>query len=122
MELPEDMQQCRQEIDRLDDDILNILNERSQYVIKIGHLKKQQDSSAHLHTPGREVAIVERLMRKNPGPFPSEALASCLPGNYVGVPLSRGNTNGRVFRTSCHVYASGCHAEVRGIGRLCVGQ
>jgi len=74
MELPEDMQQCRQEIDRLDDDILNILNERSQYVIKIGHLKKQQDSSAHLHTPGREVAIVERLMRKNPGPFPSEAL------------------------------------------------
>ncbi|MDH3505326.1 MAG: chorismate mutase, partial [Nitrospirota bacterium] len=27
------MQQCRQEIDRLDDDILNILNERSQYVI-----------------------------------------------------------------------------------------
>jgi chorismate mutase / prephenate dehydratase len=74
MELPEDIQQCRQEIDRLDDDILNLLNERSQYVIQIGQLKKQQDSSAHLHTPGREAAIVERLMRQNTGPFPSEAL------------------------------------------------
>jgi chorismate mutase/prephenate dehydratase len=74
MELPEDIHRCRQEIDRLDDEILNLLNERSQYVIQIGHLQKQQDSSAHLHTPGREAAIVERLMRTNPGPFPSEAL------------------------------------------------
>jgi 3-methyl-2-oxobutanoate hydroxymethyltransferase len=63
MEFPEDIQRCRQEIDRLDDEILKILNERSQYVIQIGHLKKQQDSSAHLHTPGREVAIVERLAK-----------------------------------------------------------
>ncbi|MDH3772297.1 MAG: chorismate mutase, partial [Nitrospirota bacterium] len=62
MGLPEDIQTCRQEIDRLDDEILKLLNERSQYVIQIGHLKKQQDASAHLHTQGREVAIVERLM------------------------------------------------------------
>ena len=74
MELPNDIPSCRDAIDRLDDDILRILNERSQYVIQVGHLKKQKDASAHLHTQGRENAIVERLAAKNPGPFPSSAI------------------------------------------------
>ena len=121
MELPEDIQRCRQEIDRLDDEILNLLNERSQYVIQIGQLKKQQDSSAHLHTPGREAAIVERLMRKNPGPFPSDALRPVY-REIMSASLSLENTNRRLFRPSCHLHPSGCHAEIRGIGRLIVGQ
>ena len=74
MEIPKDMGKCREGIDRIDDQILALLNERSQYVIQIGHLKKEKDASAHLHTQGREVAIVERLMKNNPGPFPSQAL------------------------------------------------
>ncbi len=74
MDIPDNIQECREGIDRLDDEILKLLNERSQYVLQIGHLKKQHDASAHLHTQGREVAIVERLMANNPGPFPSEAL------------------------------------------------
>jgi len=74
VELPNDIPSCRDNIDRLDDEILRILNERSQYVIQVGHLKKQKDASAHLHTQGRETAIVERLAAKNPGPFPSSAI------------------------------------------------
>ena len=74
MELPNDMSSCRKEIDRLDDEILRILNERSQFVIQIGHLKKQKDAEAHLHTQGRETAIVERLAQTNPGPFPNSAI------------------------------------------------
>ena len=74
MELPNDMSSCRKEIDRLDDEILRLLNERSQFVIQIGHLKRQKDAQAHLHTQGRETAIVERLARTNPGPFPNSAI------------------------------------------------
>ena len=74
MELPNDMSGCRKEIDRLDDEILRLLNERSQFVIQIGHLKKQKDAQAHLHTQGRETAIVERLAQNNPGPFPNSAI------------------------------------------------
>lgn len=70
----EDIQACRKEIDRIDDEILRLLNERSQYVIQIGQLKKLENREAHLHTPGREAEIVERLMRNNPGPFPSSAI------------------------------------------------
>lgn len=66
----------RKEIDRLDDEILRLLNERSKNVIEIGKLKKQSGTDAHLHTPRRETEIVERLMRSNPGPFPNEAIRS----------------------------------------------
>jgi chorismate mutase/prephenate dehydratase len=71
-----DIQHYRKEIDRLDDEILRLLNERSKNVIEIGKLKKQSDAGANLHTPGREAQIVERLMRRNQGPFPNEAIRS----------------------------------------------
>jgi chorismate mutase/prephenate dehydratase len=72
--MPKDMLQYRKEIDRIDDEIIRLLNERSKSVIEIGRLKKEKDAEAHLHTPGREAAILERLTRQNPGPFPTEAI------------------------------------------------
>jgi len=71
-----DIQQYRKEIDRLDDEILCLLNERSKNVIEIGKLKKQSGAEANLHTPGREAEIVGRLMRQNHGLFPNEAIRS----------------------------------------------
>jgi len=69
-----DIQQYRQSIDRIDDEILKLLNERSKNVVEIGKLKKQSDTEANLHTPGREAEIVDRLMRHNQGPFPNDAI------------------------------------------------
>jgi chorismate mutase / prephenate dehydratase len=71
-----DLHQYRSEIDRLDDEILRLLNERSKNVIEIGKLKRQSDAEAHLHTPRREAEIVERLMQHNSGPFPNDAIRS----------------------------------------------
>jgi chorismate mutase/prephenate dehydratase len=70
------LQGYRKEIDRLDDDIRRLLNERSKNVIEIGKLKRQSDADAHLHTPRREAEIVDRLMRQNAGPFPNDAIRS----------------------------------------------
>jgi chorismate mutase/prephenate dehydratase len=69
-----DLSDYRKEIDRIDDEILRLLNERSKSVIEIGRLKKAKDADANLHTPAREAAIIERLVKQNPGPFPSEAI------------------------------------------------
>ncbi len=66
--------ECRREIDRLDDEILRLLNERSHHVMTIGQAKRKADPQALLRTPGREAAIVDRLTQQNPGPFPSEAI------------------------------------------------
>ncbi len=74
MAADKDLQHYRREIDRIDDEILCLLNERSKNVIEIGRLKKQSDRDANLHTPAREAEIIERLTRRNPGPFPNEAI------------------------------------------------
>jgi chorismate mutase/prephenate dehydratase len=70
------LQMYRKEIDRIDDEILCLLNERSRYVIEIGKTKRLVDAQAHLHTPAREAEIIERLTAKNPGPFPNGAIRS----------------------------------------------
>lgn len=72
--MPGDLSDYRKEIDRIDDEILRLLNERSKSVIEIGRIKKEQDADANLHTPAREAAIIERLVKQNTGPFPSEAI------------------------------------------------
>ena len=72
--MPGGLSDYRKEIDRIDDEILRLLNERSKSVIEIGKLKKQQDADAHLHTPAREAEIIERLVKQNSGPFPSDAI------------------------------------------------
>ncbi len=74
--MPKGMPEYRNEIDRIDDEIIRLLNERSKSVIEIGRLKKEKDAGANLHTPGREAAIIERLTKQNHGPFPSEAIRS----------------------------------------------
>lgn len=74
--MPKDLSDYREEIDRIDDEILRLLNERSKSVIQIGKLKKEKDAAANLHTPGREAAIIERLTKQNTGPFPTDAIPS----------------------------------------------
>jgi chorismate mutase / prephenate dehydratase len=68
------LQAYRKEIDKIDDDIVRLLNQRAQNVIEIGKLKKAADSQPNLHTPAREAEILERLCKTSPGPFPNEAL------------------------------------------------
>ena len=72
--MSKDLQGYRQEIDRIDDELLRLLNERSKSVIEIGKLKKLKDSEAHLHTPAREAEIIDRLTKRNTGPFPTDAI------------------------------------------------
>jgi chorismate mutase/prephenate dehydratase len=64
----------RKKIDKIDDEILNRLNERAKFVIEIGKLK--QKSSRFFHALHREHEIFTRLSRANQGPFPNDALRS----------------------------------------------
>jgi chorismate mutase/prephenate dehydratase len=64
----------RKEIDRIDEQILDLLNERTLVVLRVRETKK--DKSLSLHSPLREREILDRLTRLNKGPFPSEVLIS----------------------------------------------
>ncbi len=68
------IEEIRRAIDELDESLLDLLNQRASMVIAIGGLKKGE--SREFYVPSREREIYERLMAKNTGPFPNEALKS----------------------------------------------
>jgi len=69
-----ELDKYRDGIDRVDKEILKLLNERAGYAMKIGEIKKAQGKP--LYVPSREMKIYQRLTEMNTGPFPSDALKS----------------------------------------------
>jgi chorismate mutase/prephenate dehydratase len=62
----------RQEIDRLDAEILTLLNSRAKEAMHIGEIKKELGKP--LYVPSREKQVYERLSKMNTGPLPTEAV------------------------------------------------
>ena len=62
----------RGEIDRLDDEILRLLNARAALVGQVAQLKER--AQVPFYVPSREKQIIDRLVAQNPGPFPSHAI------------------------------------------------
>ena len=67
-----DLKKLRKRIDTLDEEILRLLNQRTEAVLEIGRLKKKADAS--YYAPHREQVIINRLSAINRGPFPNTAL------------------------------------------------
>jgi chorismate mutase / prephenate dehydratase len=67
-----ELDRLRKSIDMLDDELLNLLNRRSEIVIEVGNIKRTQKST--FYKPDRERQILERLTGLNEGPFPNDAL------------------------------------------------
>ncbi|PLX90377.1 MAG: chorismate mutase [Desulfuromonas sp.] len=62
----------RREINRLDQDLLRIFNERAALALKIGEIKKEH--GVPVYDPEREKRIFESMARENPGPLENEAI------------------------------------------------
>jgi len=67
-----DIKSFRKKIDTLDNQILKLLNQRILAVREIAKLKAK--AKQEFYAPHREKKIVERLLKKNKGPLPKEAL------------------------------------------------
>lgn len=62
----------RDEIDRLDEELVRLLNERSKCCIEIGLIKR--DIGMPVYSPSREKQVIEHVTRVNPGPLDAEAM------------------------------------------------
>lgn len=62
----------RKAIDRIDRQLVRLLNERVRHAREIGALKRKQGEE--IYAPHRERAVLDRLSRLNPGPLPDENL------------------------------------------------
>jgi chorismate mutase / prephenate dehydratase len=66
------LQEHRQAIDRLDNQIVELLNERTKHVLEIGALKIK--AGEEIYAPHRELAVLERVCKLNEGPITNESL------------------------------------------------
>ena len=62
----------RQEIDRLDSELLRIFNERASLALRIGEIKK--GLTLPVYDPAREKRIFQRMKDLNPGPLDDQAI------------------------------------------------
>jgi prephenate dehydratase/chorismate mutase len=67
------IEDCRARIDRIDDELLRLLNERARFALKVGESKRRAGLS--LCDEGREREVVERVCRSNEGPLDARAVA-----------------------------------------------
>jgi chorismate mutase/prephenate dehydratase len=69
-----DLGDWRSRINDLDNQILNLLNQRAEAALRIGDLKRRGEAPAWV--PGREAAILRRLAEANTGPLPGDAVVA----------------------------------------------
>lgn len=69
---PDDLARCRDSIDRLDLQLLELLNQRTTVVEEIGRIKQQLHLA--VYEPKREDQVFSNVLSHNSGPLPPEAV------------------------------------------------
>src|SRR6266404_3771455 len=72
LRLPMNIPEHRKAIDKLDTQIVKLLNDRTQHVLEIGAIKVK--AGEEIYAPHRERAVLQRICRLNHGPITSESL------------------------------------------------
>jgi chorismate mutase len=63
----DNMDDLRERIDAIDDELLKLFNERAKLALEIGRMKK--DLGLPVYIPSREEQIITRVQQENPGPL-----------------------------------------------------
>ena len=71
-DLNTDIEKLRQAIDVIDENIMDLINQRLLLAAQIGGLKKQGD--IQIVDKRRETEIIDRLLEKNKGPLGNDGL------------------------------------------------
>ena len=62
----------RKAIDKLDEQLVRLLNERTRHVLAIGEIKRK--AGEEIYAPHRERAVLDKVTQLNPGPITGEQL------------------------------------------------
>jgi chorismate mutase/prephenate dehydratase len=68
--MSDDLKKFREQIDRIDDELLRLFNERAKLAQQIGHAK----GSGAVLRPEREAQVLKRLVQDNNGPLPDQGV------------------------------------------------
>lgn len=68
------LEELRRQIDAIDEQLVEMLNQRARVVIEIGRLKSA--GGAPIYAPDREKQVLEKIRAANRGPLPDKTLAA----------------------------------------------
>jgi chorismate mutase/prephenate dehydratase len=71
----ERLQEIRQRIDGLDEQIQRLVNDRARAAQEVARIKLAADSRAHFYRPEREAEILRTVKERNQGPLDDETVA-----------------------------------------------
>jgi chorismate mutase/prephenate dehydratase len=66
------LEELRNQINELDNQLVKLLNERARVVVEIGKLKNK--TGGQVYAPDREREVFERIIKSNKGPLPDKCL------------------------------------------------
>lgn len=69
---PAALSSLRKRIDRIDADLIRLLNERSKLVVGVGRIKRK--TGIPVYAPHREQQVLERVLKANKGPLPDRTI------------------------------------------------
>ena len=69
----DNIDELREQMDAIDDELLRLFNERAKLALEIGRMKK--DLGLPIYIPSREEQIITRVQQENPGPLPPTSIA-----------------------------------------------
>ncbi|MGY4876562.1 prephenate dehydratase [Vreelandella aquamarina] len=69
------LDELRQRIDQLDDDILRLISERASCAQQVAQVKISEDKTSVFYRPEREAQVLRRIMALNEGPLDDEEMA-----------------------------------------------
>ena len=77
------LEECREEIDAIDEKIMHLINQRAKIARKIGNLKTK--ASMPVVDVKREKQILQKVCSKNNGILNNDSIVSILPTNNSGI-------------------------------------
>lgn len=85
-----DLSNWRSEIDRLDRELVALLNRRAECVLRLAPLKRQANKD--VLDPDREAQVHDNLQSANEGPLPHESVARVFESVMAEMRLLQKNT------------------------------
>jgi chorismate mutase/prephenate dehydratase len=74
MSADEKLEELRNRIDALDEEIQSLINARAKCAREVAGVKLTQGENTHYYRPEREALVLRRVSERNTGPMPDEAM------------------------------------------------
>jgi len=69
------LQNIRDQIDNLDNELLTLISKRGQLAKEVANIKNQDDNKASYYRPEREAQVLQKIIARNKGPLSDEEMA-----------------------------------------------